>query len=395
MRTAFTIFLFFVSSISSLHADSIESFLSKVKIKNLDIASQGNLISAAEARSKGLSLKAPMVGVAQMRNLEGVSYAFEVQQEVPLSSRLSKDKKSREDSYELQKKESEYFSREKLLEARVAYVSYWKNYEKIKYTEEVRNWLKQHAEYVRSVVRSDAATNVYALEIQSYLGLIENEVSSLKGLLENEKVKLKELSFDETYDPGVPTLDEPKPLPEEALSSRISSINLSKLKVASSNLEVAQTASLPNLFFKARKLDRPMVGMANQEIMVGIDLPFAYFWQPRAEKAEAIANKYQAEANYRKSEVQSEAMKLALKEKAAILSNQLKTLKGVSVPAAEKALKYSKNIAPRDMSGLETHRRIFQDYIELKSQLLEIRMNYEEIYSNWSLVFAQGNSNEI
>lgn len=395
MRVIFTFLLIFLSISSVLYADSVENFLAKVKSKNLEIASQGTLVSAAEARSRGVSLKAPMIGVAQMRNLEGVSYAFEVQQEVPLSSRLSKDKKSREESYELQKKESEYFSREKLLEARLAFISYWKNFEKIRYTEEVRNWLKQHAEYVRSVVRSDAATNVYALEIQSYIGLLDNEVSSMKGMLETERAKLKELSFDEAYDPGVPTLDEPRPLPEAALSSRITSINLSKLKVASSNLEVAQTSSMPNLFFKARKLDRPMVGMANQEIMVGIDLPFAYFWQPRAEKAEAVANKYMAEANYRKSEVQSEALKQALKVKASILNQQIKTLKEISVPAAEKALKYAKNIAPRDMSGLETHRRIFQDYIELKSQLLEIRMNYEEIYSNWSLVFAQGNSHEI
>ena len=73
----------------------------------------------------------------------------------------------------------------------------------------------------------------------------------------------------------------------------------------------------------------------------------------------------------------------------------MKTLKEVSIPAAEKALKYAKNLAQRDMSGLETHRRIFQDYIELRSQLLEIRMNYEEIYSNWSLVFAEGKSNEL
>jgi outer membrane protein TolC len=395
MRIAFTFLSIFLSVISVLHAESVELFLSKVKRKNLEIATQGTIISAAEARSKGFSLKAPMIGVAQMRNLEGVSYALEVQQEVPLSSRLSKDKKSREDSYELQKKESEYFTREKMLEARLAFISYWKNFEKIKYTEEIRNWLKQHAEYIRSVVRSDAATNVYALEIQSYIGLLENEVSSMKGMLETEKAKLKELSFDETYDPGVPTLDDLKPLPEASLSSRISSINLSKLRVASSKLEVAQTSLMPNLFLKARKLDRLMVGMANQEIMVGIDLPFAYFWQPRAEKAEAVANKYMAEANYRKSEVQSEALKHALKEKASILNNQIKTLNEVSVPAAEKALKYAKNIAPRDMSGLETHRRIFQDYIELKSQLLEIRMNYEEIYSNWSLVFAQGNLHEI
>jgi len=129
--------------------------------------------------------------------------------------------------------------------------------------------------------------------------------------------------------------------------------------------------------------------MANQEIMIGIDLPFAFFWQPRAEKAEAVANKMIAESNYRKAEVESEALKQSLMKRSDILKNQIKTLKEVSIPAAQKSLRYLKNIAPRDMSGLETHRRIFQDYISLRTQLVELRMAYEEIYSNWTLAFAK------
>lgn len=384
-----------LTSVPLAWADSIDSFLTKVKTKNLEISSQSSLISAAEARSRGLSLKAPMVGVGQMRSLEGPAYAFEVQQEVPLSNRLSTDKKSRELSYDLQKKESDFFTREKMLEARLAFISYWKNFETIKYREEIRDWLKQHLSYARSVLRSDSSASVYALEIESYLGIIENEISTIKSSLESEKAKLKELSFDENYDPGLPIVDEEKPLPEASLTSRVSSINLSRLKIANSNLEVAKSAYFPNLVFKVRKLDRPMIGMANQEIMIGIDLPFAFFWQPRAENAEAVSNKYMVEAQYRKAEVESEAYKQSLKSKAEILKKQMRTLKEISIPAAEKALKYSKNIAPRDMTGLETHRRILQDYIELKSQLIEIRMNYEEIYSNWNLLFAQGNANEI
>lgn len=371
-------------------ADSIDAFVAKVKNTNLEIASQNSIISAADAKSRGITLKAPMVGVSQMRTQEeGVAYAFEIQQEVPLSSRLSSDKKSREHSFELQRKESEYFTTDKVLQARLAFVSYWKDHEKINYLTEVRDWLKNHLRYARSVVRSDASSNIYALEIESYLGVLENDLSSVNSDLEAEKAKLKELSFDENYDPGLPVIDDPNPLPEGSSTSRISSISLSKLKVASSMLDVAKTSYLPNLVFRARKLDRPMMFMANQEIMVGIDLPFAFFWQPRAEKAEAVANKMIAEANYRKAEVESEALKQSLMKRSDILKNQIKTLKEVSIPAAQKSLKYLKNIAPRDMSGLETHRRIFQDYISLRTQLVELRMAYEEIYSNWTLAFAK------
>jgi outer membrane protein TolC len=384
----FTVYCWFLSSLAL--ADSIDEFVAKVKNSNLEIKSQSLIISASEAKSKGFSLKAPMVGVSQMRTIEGgVVYAFEVQQEVPLSSRLSSDKKFRENAYELQRKESEYFLMEKLLQARLAFVRYWKDYESMNYLTEIRDWLKNHLNYARSVVRSDVSFNIHALEIESYLGVLENELSSVKSELEADKVKLKVLSFDENYDPGIPVIDDPKPLPESSSSSRISDISLSKLKVASSMLDVAKTSYFPNLIFRARKLDRPMMFMANQEFMIGIDLPFAFFWKPRAEKAEAIANQTIAEANYRKAEVESEALRHALMKQSDILKNQIKILKKVSIPAAEKSLKYLKNIAPRDMSGLEAHRRIFQDYISLRTQLVELRLAYEEIYLNWILAFSK------
>lgn len=374
--------------------DSIVSFLSKVKSSNLEISSQSSIVSAAEAKSKGYSLKPPMFSVGEMKSMEGSAYVYEFEQEIPLSNRLSSGKKSRELSYDLQKKESDFFTREKLFEARLAFISYWKNYEFIKYREEIRDWLKRHLSYAQSI-RSDSSASIYALEIESYLGLIENEISTIKSSLETDKAKLKELSFDENYDPGIPVIDEVKSLPEASSISSVSEINLSRLKIADSNLSVAKSSYMPNLFFRAKKLDREMMTMPNQEIMLGIDLPFAFFWQPRAENAEAVANKYMAEAQYRRAVVESEAFKQSLKAKATILKNQMRTLKEISIPAAEKALKYSKNIAPRDMTGLETHRRILQDYVELKSQLLEIRMNYEDIYSNWSVLYAPGATNEI
>lgn len=374
----------------SVLAETIDAFVSQVREKNLEISAQSSVIAASDARSKGYNLMAPMVGVSQMKSEHGTAYNYEVSQQIPLSNRLSKNKTMREKGLELQKKESDFFVREKLLEARLTFVSYWKNYEKQNYIIEVRDWLKEHLKYARSLGRSDANSQIYALEIESYLGILENELSSVRGLLESDKAKLREFVFDENYEPGIPVVDGPIKLAEASETSRISSINLSKLKVASAGLDVASSSYLPNLTVTVRKIDRPMLGMADQEIMVGIDLPFAFFWQPRAEKAEALAQKTIADANYRKSEVEEAALKRSLKARAEILENQIKTLKDVSIPAVQKSLKYVKNVAPRDMSGLETHRRLFQDYISLRTQMVELRMAYEEIYSKWTSVFAEG-----
>lgn len=384
-----------INLIGKSYADDVSAFLVRVKNKNMELQSQRLLTNAALERSKGLSLKAPFVGVSQMRNLEGVSYVFEVSQEIPLSSRLNQDQKAREGKLELQKKESVYVSQEILLGARLAFINYWMSYQKLQLIQELRDWLKHHAHYAQSLVRSSTDLKVYALEIESAVGIYENEASTLKSNLEIEKSKLKEMAYDQVYDPGEPTIDDPLAFPEARSDSKISSINFSKLKIANSELEVAKSSYAPNLFVKLRKMDRQMIGMPNQEIMLGVDLPFAYFWQPRAENAEARASKYVAEANYRKSEVEAQALKESLKKRSEILKNQLETLKTVSLPAAEKRLQYLKNISPRDVDGLESHHKIFHDYIEIKTQLVEIRMKYEELYANWTLLFSEGKPNEI
>lgn len=242
---------------------------------------------------------------------------------------------------------------------------------------------------LQSQVRSNADIKIYALEVESTIGLVENEVSSLKEQLEIEKVRLKKISYDENYDPGQPSITDPEPFAVASSSSKISSINLSKLRVANSDFEVANASSSPNLFLKVRKLDRPMNGMANQEYMVGIDLPFAYFWQPRAEKAVSHAQKYIAEARYKNSEIEGEALKTSLQARSKILKDQLDTLEKVSLPSAEKRLKYLKNISLRDINGLQSHYNIFKDYINYKMQILEIRLRYEKLYSNWTLLFSE------
>lgn len=370
-------------------ASSIHSYLAHVEKNNLEIQVQPKLIDAASLNSEGLNLPAPMIGVSQMRNLQGTSYAFEVQQQVPLSSRAFDDKKKREENLKLQRKKSEYFTSATLFEARLAYVSYWASNENLRLLEELRKWLDHHLSFARSISRSDTEMRLHTLEIESLIGIYDNEIISLKNTLEGKKVKLRSLCFDANYDPGIPSLDGVKEFSETEGFSRLSQIDLGKLRVAMEDLEVARSSGLPNLFLKYKKLDRPMIGMANQEIMVGIDLPFAFFWQVRAEKARAQAEKAVADARYKKSQVESEALRKSLKSQAELLQDQLKNLDLISIPAAEKRLKLLKNLRPRNMSGLDSHHKVFHDAIRLKSQRIDVRLRYEELYTKWMAFFGE------
>jgi hypothetical protein len=375
---------------TSVNADTLSDYLQKVRASNLELKSIPLSISATEARSHGLTLKAPMIGVSQMRNLQGISYAFEFQQEIPFPSRLSKDKKSREISHDLNVVESDHFSQEKILEAQLAFVRYWKNFQQLKYAKEYEGWLRQHRKFTQSVARSDPAATVYSQEIESALGLAISDQTAIQMTLENEKLSLRLLAFDPSYDPETPILGEPIPFHENDELSRSAVINQSRSSLATSDLEVARTSYLPNLYFRARKLDRPMIGMANQEIMLGIDLPFAYFWGPKADVAEAVAKKSIAEAEYRKAVVESEALRASLKAKAELLLSQIKILETVSLPAIEKGLKYAKNISFRELNSLQTHRKAFEDYIQLQNKLVESRLAYEELSAQWYLQFHKG-----
>ena len=384
----FLLALVFILASGPLSASTISSFLEMVRTKNLDIQSQKHIVNGALERSKGLNLPAPQVGVSQMRNLEGSFYGFEVQQSFPLSSKLFDDKKTRQNKYSLQRKESSFLSDSILFEARLAYVNYWASYQKMLLAVELRDWLKHHLKYAQSLVRSNSDMRIHSLEIEGSIGIYDNEISFLKTMLEAEKSKLRNIVYEASYDPEVPILDVIPELPTSALESRIAEIDFAKLQVATSNHEVAKNANAPNFFLKLRKLDRPMLRMANQEIMVGIDLPFLYFWQGRADNAEAFANKHVAEAKYKKSIVESDSLKESLKAQTRLIKDQFRNLNNISVPAADKRLRYLKNIAPRDMSGLESHHRIFHDAIELKTQLVDARTRYEELYMKWMILFG-------
>lgn len=115
--------IFFILSFETARAEGLPAFLERVQKKNLEIQVQSQVIQGALDRSKGYKLPPPMVGISQMRNLQGESYAFEIQQQLPFPSKLSDDKKSREAQFKLQEKESRYFTDDLLLEARLAYVS--------------------------------------------------------------------------------------------------------------------------------------------------------------------------------------------------------------------------------------------------------------------------------
>jgi hypothetical protein len=119
----------------------------------------------------------------------------------------------------------------------------------------------------------------------------------------------------------------------------------------------------------------------SQEIMAGITVPFLFFWQPRAEVAEARAESIKAEASLHKVKVETESMLDTLKKRASALSEQIRVYESKVIPRAERGTKLLGNVSLRSMEGLDKHREVMLGLLDLKLKAISLREEYESILS--------------
>ncbi len=115
--------------------------------------------------------------------------------------------------------------------------------------------------------------------------------------------------------------------------------------------------------------------------MVGVSLPFIFFWEPRAASSSATAQRLQAEYEFDKEKRKIQVQKTSLIVKAESLKKQLDNLITKLLPKAEKRMRLVHNLAPRDMETLQDHRETMEAFPDLKLKALEYREQYEEAIS--------------
>ena len=153
----------------------------------------------------------------------------------------------------------------------------------------------------------------------------------------------------------------------------------SDLKAASSIRDLKKQFYFPDLILRYRSYKGNDMTPRNEEIMIGVTLPFLFFWQPQSEVAEASARLQRAEAEVLKAKLSVETQVKSLLEKSEAIRKQVENFKEKLIPRAHKRMKLVENLTVRTMEGLDEHRMVMFDYLELRQKELNARLELEKI----------------
>lgn len=370
----------------SANSLSLDQFLQKAKNQNLDYKIEQNKYEISQAEAIGIRLPAPKFSWIQMKegsnsNMKG----FEVSMDVPFPTTIGSDYFSRK--YSLKSQEHEFYQAQNqtLLSARLLYIELWKSQETIKLLRQKKQILAEHIKLTKASARSDTFTTMSLLKSEADLEMIENEilVAEQEFLEKNLEVLrfLNEEDLTNRYEASEPPLsDVPELLRiEDTFQYKAQHYKLESLKSKESK---AMSNWLPELMLKYREVDNSTMTSKTQETMLGITLPFVFFWQPYSEVVKAKRERRIEEYQLQSTKRRIESDQIALIEQAKSLKKQLSNLKEKIIPRAEKRLKYLNNIDYRDMATLEDHRSTMESIPELKMKALDIRIKYERIVNN-------------
>lgn len=357
---------------------SLSDFLEKVEAQSPGLAIEKANIESAEARASGIRLNPPMIGYMQMKDGSGTNRGYELSQEIPFPTKISKDKEIRNLESESQKEMSQVQRLLVLADARVAYLSFWSAFSKLEIQKEKLEWLKEHIRLTRSSSWSDTSAKSHLLETESESDLLENDVLSTESELIVTRVALRNFAPDlNTSDvvpvePAIPQFEVKK----ETTSSTVTQKE-KELAFMTAREDFKKQAYLPDFVVRIRSFNGNETTPQSQELMVGISLPFLFFWQPKAEIAEASAQKLKAQAELQKSKIDFEIKVSSLTKKLEINQKQLKNLKEKLIPRSERRMKLVNGLSTRTMEGLDQHRSAMLGQLDLKMKAIDLRLEFE------------------
>ncbi len=402
MTAKLAFFVFFVISQASMAQDkmSLNTFLAKVKEQNLDLKVEVFKSDATQAKAIGLSIPPPMVGInqMQMKDTGASANGFEVNQMIPFPTKLTSEHSARQ--FEASSQDEKRLAKENeiMAEARLSYFSLWAVQEKKNLLIERQEVIKNHLKLARSTARSDSFAGIHVLKAESDLDFLENDIEAEDQEITERQAVLANLLNVNAADFKIKAEEPPLTLPPKSFSTekthQIQALKFDLERMKSKESE-ARSSWFPDLNLKYREMGATPMFPQYSEVMVGITLPFVFFWEPNANSEMAGAERMQAEAELEKQKRNIESKVATLLSRADSLKRQILTLKEKLIPKAEKRMRLVHNLAPRDMETLQDHRETMEAFPELKMKALMLRLEYEQTISQLEKYFAnKGSSHE-
>lgn len=395
--STFSLFLALSQTSGAEEPLTLEAFLAQVKAENLGLKVESAKADAASARAVGLNIPPPMAGYIDMKMDDGSSASgFEVSQTIPFPTKLINDHSARKFEAEAQDETSKAYLNETLAKARLLYFSLWAAQERLNLLKEKKAVIGQHIKLSRAGSRSDSFSNIHILKAESDVDALDNNILSAEQFFRNKQVEAAEFV---NADPSGfrPTAKEPPmaSLPESPSSPSSHQLESARLTLESFKARESEAKSswFPELNLRYKQMGATSMYPRYNEVMVGVSLPFVFFWEPRAASQTASAQKLQAELEFSREKRKIESEKASLVVKAESLKKQIDNLNSKLLPRAEKRMRLVHNLAPRDIETLQDHRETMEAFPDLKLKALEYREQYEEAITELQK-FARSKDNQ-
>ena len=377
---------------SSGEKTSLFSMIELASKNHPEIAALRARVDAAQARRQAApsipppSLSLGVMGEQGPFNSNGrMENSIEVRQTLPFPTKLTAESRTRH--YEEQATEEELQARLRSLraEVRVAYFDLYRARELQGILHERKSILEAHVRRIRSTSLSDRMLQVHLLRFESEVELSQNELEKAQ---QESQVAQGALNVLVGQDPHttLPVLEEPPlpGIPNVALDSSVE--GHPQIQALKSTAQAAEAASdraraewLPDFMLKYR-YNRRFDGVtpSNSEVMVGVELPFLFFWQPNGRAAEASARVAETRAQVVKSRNDLKFEQLKARTSAQSLYERILAYQKRILPKAEKRMKIAHSTAPTDMESLNEHRESTESLLDLRMASLSLRADYEK-----------------
>lgn len=359
---------------------SVEQFVGEARAQNLSLRAKSASSEAESEGAYGIKLPPPVVSFGRMNMPDGGGSGFTLSQSIPFPTKITSDHGARKAKASARKEEFNANESEIMAAARFLYFRLWEAAERERLLNEKARIIERHIKLAQAAARSDSFSKIHVIKAENDLDLLKNDLLQAEQNIRERQIEAANLLNRDpaNYLPAAsdfPPSQIPKP------NSLTTPHQLEAKKFALEYLKAKETEAnsqwFPDLNVEYKQMGATPALPRYNQIMVGITLPFAFFWQPKAESGKAAAERLEGEylLNAERRRIQTETATLS--ERAESLKKQLDQFADELLPRAEKRMKLVNNLAPRDMETLQDQREAREAFPNLKLKALDVREQYE------------------
>ncbi len=361
---------------------TLEDFLSRVKNQSLDDKIQQARYDSFQAKASGYLIPPPTLSFSRFKEQDSAtSNGFEILQTIPFPSHLTADHAARKYDFLAQKELQVSAQKQTLITAKILYLTLWQNQMRAILLDDKKHIIQHHIKIARSAARSDSFGAIHLLKAESDLDLLESDIEIAQ---QNAREKQFEMATLIGVDPATYSIEAVEPSTTEMPAtfsiegSHLYKTRMFKLQALKEREIDAKANWFPDFSLKYKEMGSTSTAPKSVETMIGITLPFLFFWEPNSLVRQAKLESLQGQFEFDKEKRNFLSDKSVLFSRIKSLRKQLDTLNTRLIPRAEKRKKLLQNISLRDMEALQDHRDTMEALPDLKMKALDYRLDYEK-----------------